>query len=76
MINQVAWSGMKASASDEWIELYNPGVTTVDLSGWSLSDAGDVHISLTGSIATSGFFLLEHAVGVTSNTPFVLAIDL
>ncbi len=59
MINEVAWSGTKASASDEWIELYNPGPNAIDLSGWSLSDGGDVHISLVGSIAASGFFLLE-----------------
>lgn len=59
LINEIAWSGTKASASDEWIELYNPGATSVELSGWSLSDGGDVHIALTGSIAPSGFFLLE-----------------
>jgi hypothetical protein len=59
MINEVAWSGTKAAASDEWIELYNPGPNAIDLSGWSLSDGGDVHISLAGSIAASGFFLLE-----------------
>ena len=59
LINELAWSGTKASASDEWIELYNPGATAVDLAGWSLSDNGDVHVSLTGSIAPSSFYVLE-----------------
>jgi hypothetical protein len=59
LINEVAWSGTKASASDEWIELYNPGPDAIDLGGWSLSDGGDVHISLSGSIAGAGFYLLE-----------------
>ena len=38
VINEVGWMGTQASASDEWIELYNPGPTTVDLSSVYLSD--------------------------------------
>jgi hypothetical protein len=59
LINEIAWSGTTASSSDEWIELHNPGSEAVDLSGWTLSDGGDIHISLTGEIASFGFFLLE-----------------
>ena len=36
-INEVAWMGTTASASDEWIELYNAGSTDVDISGWTLA---------------------------------------
>ncbi len=59
LINEIAWSGTAASSSDEWIELHNPGSETVNLSGWTLSDGGDIHISLAGEIAAFGFFLLE-----------------
>ncbi|MEJ2607784.1 MAG: lamin tail domain-containing protein [Anaerolineales bacterium] len=59
LINEIAWSGTAASSSDEWIELHNPGPEAIDLSGWTLSDGGDVHISLAGEIASFGFFLLE-----------------
>jgi hypothetical protein len=46
-----------ASASDEWIELHNPGPQVVDLAGWRLTDGGDP-VSLVGSVAPFGYFLL------------------
>ncbi|MGH2628397.1 MAG: lamin tail domain-containing protein, partial [Anaerolineales bacterium] len=58
-INEVAWAGTGASSSDEWIELHNPGPSAIDIHGWRLSDGGDVSISLAGTIAPYGFFLLE-----------------
>lgn len=37
LINEVGWMGTKASASDEWVELYNPSSCAIDLTnGWSL----------------------------------------
>ena len=36
VINEVGWAGTGASASDEWIELYHPGSSTVYLEGWEL----------------------------------------
>ena len=65
MINEVAWSGTKASSSDEWIELHNPGAEPIDLSGWFLSDGGDIHVSLKGGIEPGGFFLLERTDDTT-----------
>ncbi len=59
IISEVAWAGTAASSSDEWIELWNPGSTPVDLSGWTLTDGGDIHIALSGTIEPGGYFLLE-----------------
>jgi hypothetical protein len=59
LINEIAWAGTLASANDEWIELHNPGPQAVDLTGWRLTDGGDLHVSLAGSIAPFGYFLLE-----------------
>jgi len=59
IISEVAWAGTAASSSDEWIELWNPGSTPIDLSGWMLTDGGDIHIALTGGIGPGGYFLLE-----------------
>jgi hypothetical protein len=59
LISEVAWAGTLASAGDEWIEIYNPGEEQLQLSGWSLSDGGDIWIQLCGIIAPHGFFLLE-----------------
>ncbi len=60
VINEVAWAGTKASTADEWIELYNPGATAVNLSGWILKALdGTPNIALTGTIPGGGYFLLE-----------------
>lgn len=58
-INEVAWAGTGASATDEWIELHNPGAVAIDITGWRLSDGDDISITLAGQIAPYGFFLLE-----------------
>ena len=60
VINEVAWMGTAASANHEWIELFNSGTESIDLTGWALiASDGTPSISLHGSIATGGFFLLE-----------------
>jgi hypothetical protein len=60
VINEIAWMGTTASASDEWIELKNTGDQPVDLSGWTLSSAdAKLHVSLDRSIPARGFYLLE-----------------
>lgn len=58
-IHEVAWMGTSVSANDEWIELYNDGASTVDLSGWVLSDGVTLSITLSGSVGPHGYFLLE-----------------
>ncbi len=59
IINEIAWAGTGASASDEWIELMNTTEDDVYLNGWTLSDHGDVRISLSGTLPGYGFYLLE-----------------
>ena len=59
LINEVAWGGTAASASDEWIELHNRGLSEVDLRGWLLTDRDDLNVQLSGTIRPGGYFLLE-----------------
>jgi hypothetical protein len=59
LINEVAWAGTRASASDEWIELYNPTDTELALDNWRLTDGGDIDLALAGIIPAGGYFLLE-----------------
>jgi hypothetical protein len=65
IINEVAWMGTLASADDEWIELYNPGTSDINLTNWRLvADDGSPDIVLNGTIpggASGGYFLLERA---------------
>ncbi|MEA2081321.1 MAG: lamin tail domain-containing protein, partial [Elusimicrobiota bacterium] len=60
VINEIAWMGTAASTYDEWIELYNNTGSTVSLTNWTLEAAdGTPSITLSGSIAPYGYFLLE-----------------
>ena len=60
ILNEVAWGGTVASADDEWLELYNPGSSTINITGWTLqSTSGSISITLSGSISAGGYFLLE-----------------
>ena len=62
VINEIAWGGTAASASDEWIELYNTTEAAIDLTGWILA-FGETAIELGGEtnsmIEGGGYFLLE-----------------
>lgn len=66
VVNEIAWMGTTNSSSDEWIELYNPDATNVDLSGWNLSATdGSPTIDLSGTISAGGYFLLERTDDTT-----------
>lgn len=59
LINELAWAGTFASPNDEWIELFNTSNEAINLTGWTLTDGGDIRISLQGTISSKGYFLLE-----------------
>ncbi len=65
LINEIAWAGTIASANDEWIELYNPGPDPIDLTGWRLSDGGDINVSLSGRLSGYNYYLLERTDDTT-----------
>lgn len=78
VINEVAWMGTAASASDEWVELHNAGQNAVDLSGWTISffkpatTTPSKVIALSGSIPAGGFYLIER----TDENPTDIPADL
>ncbi len=59
VINEVAWGGTRASASHEWIELYNNSTDSVTLTGWQIVSADGDRITLNGVIAGNGYFLIQ-----------------
>lgn len=62
IINEIAWMGTGATnSSDEWIELYNNGTSTVDLTGWTLRAEDGIPLITfsTSSISANDFYLLE-----------------
>jgi hypothetical protein len=59
-ISEIAWMGSPDNANAEWMELWNDGSETLDLSGWTLvATDGQPSIDLTGSIGPNAYFLLE-----------------
>jgi len=42
-----------SDTSGEWLELYNAGTTTVDLSGWTLKDAGSNSHTISKSVTVA-----------------------
>lgn len=66
VINEIAWMGTTGSTSDEWIELHNPSASAVDLTGWTLvATDGTPSITLSGTVAAHGYFLLERTDDTT-----------
>jgi hypothetical protein len=59
LINEVAWAGTEAAASDEWIELWNPGAEPIHLDGWILTDDNAIRANLTGLLPAGGYTVLE-----------------
>lgn len=61
VINEIAWSGTKASSGDEWIEFKNNTNGVIDLAGWGIYEqGGDVLIvALEGVIQPASFYLIE-----------------
>ena len=44
VINEINYKSSDDFNADDWVELYNPNPTSVDLSGWQLKDDDDSHV--------------------------------
>lgn len=55
-----------ADSGPDKVELYNPGASAVDITGWGISD-GDELDMLTGSVPAGGFVVLEEGVDFTGD---------
>jgi hypothetical protein len=60
LINEVAWGGTQADDTlAQWIELYNPQSTPINLNNWYLRIPNKGNIPLSGSIPPGGYYLIE-----------------
>ncbi|MCL5998995.1 MAG: lamin tail domain-containing protein [Chloroflexi bacterium] len=75
VINEVAWGGTQASASHEWIELYNNLSTTVTLTDKAIRVAGGTPITLSGSIAPKDYFLITRGFSFSNGPASDLVTD-
>ena len=64
VISELMWPGSTASTADEWIELYNPSDSAVDLAGWTLTyrsgTEDKVMLVLKGAIPPGQTFLIAN----------------
>ncbi len=70
VINEIAWAGTSASATDEWIELYNTESGPIDISSWQLvsgDDSPDITFSEGTVIQANSYFLIERTDDSTVN---------
>ena len=44
VINEINYRSKESSDTDDWIELYNPNDSSIDLTGWTVKDDNDAHI--------------------------------
>lgn len=81
LLSEVLYDPTGSDGGLEWVELYNPGTTAIDLSDLCIGGGGDVYtdslLQLSGSIAAGSTFVVG---GVTSssanaNPTFNLALD-
>lgn len=57
LISEVAYDGIGTEADSEFVELYNPTSSAIDLTGWTINDnVGS--FSLSGTIAAGSFFVI------------------
>ncbi|MEP6491091.1 MAG: DNA/RNA non-specific endonuclease [bacterium] len=75
VISQIYGGGGNASAPlrNDYIELFNPGTTVVDVSTWSVQYASSAGVTwqvtnLTGSILPGGYYLVQEAAGAKDTT--------
>ena len=65
LINELAWAGTDALESDEWIEIYNPSIFTIDMSNVVLEIDG-TQVALSGTLAAGDLYLIEDRAEATS----------
>ncbi len=59
------------SPNPEWIELYNPTASAIDLTGWHIDDidnGGSALQALTGTVPAYGYFLFELKSAILNNS--------
>ena len=81
VLSEVFYDASGSDSGLEWVEIYNPGSTAVDLSGWSLGNGGSDYtystLQLTGTIGPGATFVVGGPLsGVSNANPvFDQAVD-
>ena len=78
VINEIHYDARNEASAEEFIELYNPGSTALDLSGWSLTDAVEFTFPAGTTIPANSYLVicedpatLNSVYGVTALGPWI-----
>jgi len=68
IISEVYYDTVGTDSKEEWVELYNPTTSSVDLSGWTLSDNSKSFSLPSGTVIAAGAYLViaRNAAGFTA----------
>src|SRR6267142_6454297 len=58
LINEVMYHPNSTNPLEEWVELYNPGPTNVNLSGWQITKSLQFTFPTNSSIPAGGFVVV------------------
>ena len=60
LINEINYHAAPEFDTKDWLELHNPGATTIDVSGWTFSDEDDANrfVLPAGTLLPAGGFLV------------------
>ncbi|MEK7556714.1 MAG: signal peptidase I, partial [Patescibacteria group bacterium] len=80
VINEIMWMGTDEGPHDEWIELRNMTSDPIDLTGWTLLNAGgggssSDDITLSGTILGDGYWLLGNNNSASSAIVNTTTVD-
>lgn len=66
VINEI-YSDPTTSTENEWIEIYNISTSSLDFTGWTLSEAGGTVLTTTTIVEAGGFLVLEFSSSKLNN---------
>jgi hypothetical protein len=64
VINEILYNGVDNTVLDDFIELYSPGASAVNLTGWRLSSAVDFVFPANTTIAPGGYLVVAESPAV------------
>ena len=70
VINEIMYDPAGAEPNEEWVELYNYGITNLDLSGWRFGDGEDIFVIPNGTtIFADGYLVLKRSDSAAQGAP-------
>lgn len=71
-INEVVMDPI--TGQDEWLELYNPSTSTIDLTDWKIVEGAGSTTTLSGIIETEDFLLIDSVTGGLNNDGDIITL--